>query len=228
MDRVQLRLMAIKLRESGFSYREIMKELDEYHIPKSTISYWLRDITLDDNQVLFLKKRIVQNQKKGRFSTSIALRSRKVFKERVAFDEEEKDFKKNIHDSFFFWGISVYWAGGGKSGGYFQFVNSDPEMLRLMIIWIEKYLLLQKKDLKYRLFIKDSYKPENIEDFWANFLKIDQNLFQKTIYLIDKNQRKSPNYKGSLKVTITSIATLRKMLAWQKLLIKYYKETLLP
>ena len=227
MDGVQLKNTAIKLRNSGLSYTEIIKEIK---VPKSTLSYWLKNISLDDRGRALLQSRLVEKQKRGRFSTSIALRARKVFKEKVAFDEAEKAFnvlcKENKEDnhSFFMTGISLYWSSGGKKGNHFQFVSSDPDMILFMVKWMGKYLKVPKRDISFRICIKQDYMAQNLDNFWSRTLMISKENLKISI-LSQSKTPKNPYYKGSCMMTISGIAILRKVLAWQNLLIKYYKDT---
>ncbi len=221
---VQLKYVAVDLRNRGLSYSEIMKELN---IPKSTLSFWLKGIHLSEQQNLNLKNRLKDKILRGRLQSSIALKARKIFKEKQAYENAEKSFKILSQDSFFILGIALYWAEGSKKSGYFQFVNSDPDMVLLMNQWIIKYLEIGKFSLKYRIFLNFPYKNENITDFWSKIVKVSIKEFQKTIYKPASNiMKKDPNYKGSLSIIITSIDILRQMMAWQKLLIKYYGNVL--
>jgi len=231
MDKVQSRLRAIQLRENGFSYNEILKEVK---VPKSTLAYWVKDIPLDEQQIALLKSRSVEKQKRGRFSTSIALRARKVFREKAAYDDAEREFKAHCKDSFFMSGISLYWAHGGKRSGYFQFVSADPEMIVFMVTWVNRYLFesqssdgstKRKPVINFRLFVHEPNKGSNIEDFWAQKLLINKNVFKIT-KIRGRGIHKNASYKGSCMLFISNIGVLRKVLAWQNQLIKYYKDTI--
>ncbi len=227
MNSVQIKNMALHLRRSGLSYGEILRQIQ---VPKSTLAYWLRGMTLEEDQESALRSRIHEKQKRGRFSTGIALRARKIYREKSLFESAEKEFLTLSKESLFLVGVSLYWAHGGKKSGYFQFINSDPEMLALMLVWIEKYLLISRNDIKYRLFIQESQRNQNTEDFWLNSLKIRRSLLQKTIYTkssLKPSKYENISYKGSFCVTITNVTVLRRVIAWQKLLIKYYRETML-
>jgi hypothetical protein len=151
------------------------------------------------------------------------LRARRVYREKAAYDDAEKEFKTFCKDSFFMSGISLYWAHGGKKSGYFQFISAEPEMLRLMISWIEKYLLVPKGEIGFRLFIHEPNKAQNIEDFWEKTLSSPKNTFKIT-RIRGRGMHNNPNYKGSCMIFITNVAILRKVLAWQNQLIKYYKD----
>lgn len=219
---VQLKNKAIELRKKGLSYREIMGELN---IAKSTVSYWLRDIQLTEKQNIDLRNRLTDKISRGRLQTSIALRAKRMVRENKVFKEAEEEFKRFVKDPFFCIGVSLYWAEGAKKNSYFAFVNSDPNMLVFMVKWIKKYLVSDASLLKYRLFIHTPYKEENLEEFWAKLLGIQAKSFHRTIYkptphLIKKNLA----YKGCFRVDITRIDVLRKVVAWQKLLIQYYSD----
>jgi transcriptional regulator with XRE-family HTH domain len=218
---VQKRNTAINLRKKGWSYSEIMKEID---VAKGTLSGWLKDISLTSQQILDLNNRLTTKVARGRLQASIALRARRMVRERDVFIKAEKDFVDLIKDPFFNIGLCLYWAEGAKKNGYFAFMNSDPEMHIIMLKWIKKYLNLKKSALKYRLFIHEPYKEENCEDFWAQKLGISRGDLQKTIYKPTLHKvKKNPDYKGCLRLSVTKIDTLRTMMAWQKLLIKYYR-----
>ena len=53
---------AIELRKGGYSYSEIMKFCP---VPKSTLSYWFRDLKLSEPQLLRLKKKRIESAQKG-------------------------------------------------------------------------------------------------------------------------------------------------------------------
>lgn len=208
------------MRIAGYSYSEIMGEL---HVPKSTLSNWLKDMPLSEQQTNLLKVRLVSKVSKGRLRASVALRSARVFRETKAFDEAIISFEKYSHNPFFTLGVGLYWAEGGKKSGYFQFTNSDPDMVVIMLNWMEKFLGISRNDAKYRLFIHSPYRNERCEEYWASVMGVNLSLFYETIYKSTQYDiKKNLEYKGCIRVTVTKIELLRKVTAWQKLLIKYY------
>lgn len=208
------------MRKLGHSYNEIMNELE---VPKSTLSAWLKDIPLTDEQNTNLNIRLKDRVARGRLRTGIALRAKRIVRENNVVKEAEKEFTQFIGDPFFSAGILLYWAEGSKKDTSFAFINSDPNMIILMVQWIKKYLISDFSLLKYRLFIHYPYRNENCEHYWAKLLSIKVTDFQKTIYKPTPHDTKKNNeYKGCLRVSINRIDLLRKIMAWQKLLIKYY------
>lgn len=217
---VQLKNMAINLRKEGRSYSEIVKELG---LAKSTLSNWLKGIVLTEQQNIDLYNRLEDKISRGRLRTSIALKAKRIVRENRVYTEAEREFKKYIQDPFFVIGISLYWAEGSKKDGGFSFINSDPNMIVLIVKWIKKYVTNNESLLKYRLFIHYPYKDEKCEEYWAELLNVSINNFQKTIYKPTPHiVKKNPIYKGCLRIVINRIDMLRKVIAWQKLLIQYY------
>lgn len=217
---VQLKNMAINLRKLGHSYNEITNELE---VPKSTLSGWLKDIPLTDEQNINLNNRLKDRISRGRLRTGIALRARRIGRENDVLKEAEKEFNEFIKNPFFSAGILLYWAEGAKKNNYFSFINSDPTMVALMVKWMQKYLARDFSLAKYRLFIHYPYRNENCEGYWARILNLSYERFQKTIYKPTPHDVKKNNeYKGCLRIVITRISVLRKIIAWQKLLIQYY------
>ena len=81
-----------------------------------------------------------------------------------------------------------------------------------------------EKNIKFRIFLHEPNKALNVEEFWSKVLLVNKEAIKIT-KIRGKGIHKNPNYKGSCMIAITDIAVLRKVLAWQNQLIKYYKET---
>ena len=216
---VQERARAIALRKQGYSYSDILKEVP---VSKSSISIWLQDLKLTDQEKKSLKNRRESNISLGRIRAGAVLRQNRLERERLLFLTAKEEFKTWADDPFFHVGIALYWAEGAKRNSAFMFVNSDSEMMALMVLWIESFLKIDRKTLKYRLFIHKPYAHENCEAWWAGELKVPLSSFQKTIYkptgLLVK---KRPNYKGCLRIEM-SLKYLRIMQFWQNLLIGHH------
>ena len=220
ISRVQLRNKAIELRREGKSYKEITESLG---VVKGTLSGWLRDLPLTDQQNTDLYIRLQDKVARSRLLASITNRAKRMEREKVVYTEAEKEFKAHISDPFFAIGITLYWAEGSKKNTYFSFINSDPNMIDLMLKWMKRYLTDHQRLIKYRLYIHLPYKNENCEYYWAGVLGISPQELQKTIYKpTPHTEKKNPEYKGCIRISITRMDVLRKMLAWQKLLIQYY------
>ncbi len=216
---VQTSKRAIELRRLGFSYSEISKELK---VSKASISNWVKNIKLTENERLNLEKNLKNKIAKGRMNSSIAIRSKKVFKDKFAYDNALKEFEKFSKDQFFMLGLGLYWAHGLKKGNSIYFMSKDSNIMKIIVLWMKKYLNISKNKAKFRLFINISHRNGNFEDLWAKTIDIPLNLFQKTIYTNSSKAIKDREYKGSLAIMVSGVELYRKVIAWQKILIRYY------
>jgi len=207
------------LRRSGLSYADIARELK---VSKASVCGWVKNMRLTEAEKLNLRKNLVVKIERGRQRASISIRSKKVFREKLAFEEAEREFVKLMKDSFFLLGVGLCTAPGVKKGTEsFQFTSSDPEVMKIFLKWVEKYLNIPRKSLKPRLFLAISHKEGECVQFWARTTGIPVTSFQKTVHF-QRNGKKSKEYKGSLAVPILKIEVIRRVIAWQKLTIRYY------
>jgi hypothetical protein len=218
---VHNRHKAIELRKLGRSYKEIMHLVP---VAKGTLSGWLKNIEMTKEQVKNLENRLRDIQDNGRTKSAITNKAKRLEREKDALTKARVTFNKFVNHPLFIPGVILYWAEGARKAGVFQFVNSDPNMVKLMLKWIDLFMEIDKNELRYRLFMHEPYRNENCEKFWAHFLNVSENLFQKTILKPTPHKvKKNPNYKGCFRVTIGKKHNLLKVLAWQKLLLEYYK-----
>ncbi len=218
--RLEEKKKAIELRKKGLSYKEIQAQVN---VSKGTMSGWFKFLDLTPDELRYLTSRIKERQDRGRITSTISNRNRRIAREVVVIEDAKRLFELYKGQSMFLVGISLYWAEGSKRTGEFQFINSDPDMIMFMSRWIKKYLGVTEDEIKKRLFIHRIPGYENIDLFWSSLLGITPNDFEKTIYKPTLyGTKKNPNYKGCLRLSIGKIYFLRLMKAWQKLLIQYY------
>ena len=65
------KVKAIQLRKSGYGYNEILKEIG---VSKSTLSLWLRDIKLTDNQ----KKKLLKGREISRYAGAKSQQKKRI------------------------------------------------------------------------------------------------------------------------------------------------------
>jgi hypothetical protein len=213
---------AKELRKKGYTYRDI---LEEVKVAKSTLSLHLKDMPLTENERKYLKSRRNSNISRGRIKAAASNHQRRVERDRVLFEQSKREFLEKSKNPFFHVGIALYWAEGAKRNEIFSFSNSDPDMISIMILWIEKFFYVPRANVRARLFTHKPFAHENNEKFWSETCSIPFQNFRKTIYKpTGKLIKKRPNYKGCLRIELGKVIFLKKLKFWQNMLIEYYKK----
>lgn len=91
----------------------------------------------------------------------------------------------------------MYWAEGSKRE--LVFTNTDKDMLRLYIYFLEKVFALKKVDIFVLIRISDPIKPSEAIEFWRSNLHIGVDNIK-----IDHNnlQNKTKKQYGICRITI--------------------------
>jgi len=224
-SKVQEKEKAIELRKKGHSYKEILKIIT---VAKSTLSNWLKDLPLTEGEKQYLKTRTDANISRGRIKAATSIRKRSMAIDHKIFLDSKTDFEKFINEPFFQLGLALYWAEGAKRTWGLQFVNSDENMINIMIKWLKRYLNITNNKFKFRLYTHKIFAHENNEKYWSTKLNFPLEQFCKTVYKPSGlGIKKRPNYKGCLRIEIHGGGAsyyLKKVKAWQKYLIDYYEK----
>ena len=171
---------AVQLRKKGFSYGEISKKLK---IPKSTLSYWLRNIELSKSSKDILKK-------KGIEKSTTALIKRNKEQTKKAQEKAELIQNKSILEinkigkkELFILGVALYWGEGYKKGANgskwkcVDFTNSDSEMIIVMMRFFREICNVPDSKFKVQLHTYKNKDEEKIIKFWSNLTKIPKSQF---------------------------------------------------
>jgi hypothetical protein len=215
--RVEDKALAIKLRRQGYSYNEIRSVIP--NLSKSTLSGWLKYIELSEEH----KNRIIQKIKN---SAQKASQKGSWTNKQKAFDrinniqiQAESEFELLSTNQLFVIGLCLYWAEGAKRSRSFQFMNSDPKMIKVIIKWLTEILNVNSEDIKIRLFIHEVYRDEKCEEFWSNITGVSVARLMKTVIKPSPHRiKKNPNYKGCCRIEITKSEIFWKIIKWQEML----------
>lgn len=220
--KVQEKQKAIELRRKGHSYQEILKEVK---VSKSSLSLWLMDMPLNEDEKQLLKKRKDSNISRGRIRAAASNHMRRVVRDGFLLKDSKKEFEEKSKDPLFHIGVALYWAEGSKRSPYFGFTNSDLDMLMLMIGWVRKFLEVREEEIALRLYSHRPFAHENFELFWSKKTGIPLSNFKKTIYKEGGSLvKRRPEYKGCVRLELYKVTYLRRMKYWQQMLIERYKE----
>lgn len=220
---VQEKEKAVALRKKGYSYKEIMREVK---VAKSSISLWLKEMPLLPYEKEALKRRKSAAVTRGHIRAAATHHQNRLKREKVYFINAQEIFNKHKNNPLFHVGITLYWAEGAKRNNQFLFINSDEEMIELMVSWLEEFLGYSRLGFRYRLYIHKPYAHENLEQFWMRLLGVTQLQMSKTIYKPSGlGVKKRPEYKGCLRIEVPkSKDLLCKMKFWQNMQVEYWRK----
>lgn len=214
----------IALRRKGLTYREILQQVP---IAKSSVSLWLKDFPLTKTEKNILSERRNKDMTRWRARAGASLRRAKEERNKITFEQSRIEFKKNINDSLFQVGIALYWAEGSKRSDSFSFINSDLNMTKLMVDWVDKYLISGDScQIRMRVFTHKALESEHHEQWWSKELGIPMSRFGKTIFKTQNGLivKKRPDYKGCIRIELGKVVHKRRMDYWQQMLIEYYEK----
>jgi transposase-like protein len=186
-------------RTEGASIKEIARRVGA---AQSSISRWVRDVELADDQIVALLRRAREGQVKGRTMTHQMRRDA-----RSMAQEEGRELAR-ARDGFHFGGCMLYWAEGEKDRNSLRFSNSDPEMVRFFVSFLRRYFDLEDREIRLTcyLFADHFEKQKEIEQFWlrvaqlpeTSLLKSHVNVYSK--YSTKKRMNRLPY--GTVKITV--------------------------
>ncbi len=179
----ELQEKARKLRQQGLSVGAIARELD---VSKGSVSVWVRDVILTDEQQGILKNN--QRENGGSKGTET---NRKIFLEkRLAYQNAGREYARKgrrLHQI----GCMLYWAEGAKHRNVIHFVNSDDSMMIIFVKFLREEL--QVKDEDMRIYIHchttDATEQERIKNYWFDLLKLPSSCLRR-IYVKESGNRR--------------------------------------
>jgi len=192
-----LREEARQLRAEGISVGAISTRLS---VSKSSVSLWVRDIQLTNDQLEQLKNNHVQygEQNKG------AQTNKKVFKTlRMCYQETGRVKAKEGHPLHIN-GCMLYWAEGAKEANRFYFINSDPNMIRLMMRFLREEMNVSNTDITVRIHchFNNPVEVSRVETYWLTVLGLESNSLRRTVYKegSENREKRLPNGVCSIRV----------------------------
>lgn len=212
-----LKQRAIRLRRAGKTYSEIKKAIGP--LPKSTLSNWLKNIELTLTQKQRIRQKISDRSALGRQRGGWRNHQKRL--ERIANIQKaaKKEFVHFKGSHLFLSGLLLYLAEGSRKIERFQFMNSDPYLVKFMAIWLKEFGGITRSGIRARLYTHEVYANENNEKFWSNFLNIPSAQFYKTIYKPTPHSvKKNTEYKGCLRIEIAGSELYWKIMKWRDML----------
>jgi hypothetical protein len=205
---------ALSLRRLGHTYSEIADKLKP--ISRGTLSRWLREIELSQEHVERITKKSIEAGHHGRMLGAQKNKEKRLERLKLINSSALKEYETNKNDPLFLVGLVLYLAEGSRKHEHFDFMNSEPELIRIMIAWICRFGSRSKADLKFRLYIHKVYENERTEQFWINQLQINPEQMQRTIYKPTPHKvKKNPNYKGCIRIDVSGSDLYWRVIFWR-------------
>lgn len=211
MAKFQLKTKARAFRNGGMSIRDIASRLG---ISKSTVSLWCADIVLSAAHAEELRKNRILGGYKGRLAGARFHKDKKEEKIRLFRSEGMRITKNADNQDLFMVGLGLYMGEGNKIGNRFQFTNSNPELVKIILLWLKRSFQIPKSHIYCRVLINEihSYRVTSVERRWSKLLGIPKEQFRKTLLIKSKSKKIYENHEvhlGTLVLRVRSSSELQ-------------------
>jgi hypothetical protein len=181
------------LRKQGFSYSEINNALSRKR-PKSTLSYWFKDLPLSESQKEELRIRFASKLVETREKSLLARKKKRIaYLEGVASRNTGIDCV--LDDSFVRKALlgTLYLAEGSKHSGTLTFANSDPRIIRLYLFLLRSCYNVQESKFRCTILARADSPIRELTRFWEKQTAIPIEQFYKA--RVDKRTVGQPTQK---------------------------------
>jgi transposase len=174
--------IAIYYRSKGCSIREIANKIG---CSKSSVSIWVQDVELTNNQKIELEKRNPMGKKDLKphpnliaYRTKISIDARE---KRKQFQQEGRNLTKNTNNSLLVSGCMLYWAEGSKQRNSVKFTNTDLNMMLFFKKFLKECFFVNDSriTLMCRSHILSSKSHEECDEFWLGKLSLPLSSLRK-------------------------------------------------
>ena len=212
--KVEERKKARLLRSNGWSLRAIASEI---RCSKSVVSKWISDIQLTEEQIEKLK----DNQDKGRARAAQHPNSSRAKWQKIRNDlrvEAKQDIpKKYSHALLNAVGAALYWAEGYNASRHsIIFANTDPRMIKLMMLFFKKVCKVPELKFRGKVCIHPHLNIKAAEKYWSDISKISLKQFNKPLLQVSKaSQGKRDTLPmGTFSILIGDVYTCSRIKGW--------------
>ena len=181
---------ALALRGQGWSYNQILTEVG---VSKSSLSLWLRDVPLTDEQIAGLASRVDA----GREKFSRNHRVRRDVRWAGFYHEAEEEYAALSLDPDFMFGLALYVGEGSKSGSNLLcLTNCDPRVIRKGLRFFGRIGIVRSL-MRVAIQIHPGLSTETAEAFCREVTGLPSEQFHATR---DVTSRASGGKKGNVQL----------------------------
>jgi len=188
------------LRRKGWLYSSISEKLS---VPKSTVHYWLKGISLNQAESLKIKNTLLESKlaqipklaKAKKKSLAVNQEIINIKAEDILSKYDNKRENNIVLLSMLFWGQGEKDLSGGV-----RFINSDPLIIELYLKLLRDCFDLDENKLKIQLHVHSYHDVEAEILFWSKITSIPKSHFYKPYQKANTGKRKRENYHGTVSV----------------------------
>jgi len=164
--KADLKGKARELRKVGIAISKIAKELG---VSKSTISLWVRDVSLTSEQKYKLADRSLRD-----LSRVMAFKNRRINYQNIG------RMRVFSEDPLYLAGCMLYWGEGAKGRNFVRLTNSNPAMLILFKNFLKKFFNVQESEFAFTINCYTDIHPlKDIEEYWLKTLSLSNDNLRK-------------------------------------------------
>jgi transposase-like protein len=194
------KVQAISLRKSGYSIKDIARELG---VAKSSVSVWVRDVELSPEEYMRLRanpfsEAAVEKRRQTRIINEESKRN-------LVITRAQEQISRISDKDLFLIGVMLYWAEGGKTQRMVRFSNGDPNMIKIMMAFFRRVCEVPEGKLRGYIHIHPHLDHIVAEKYWSDVTGIPLDQFFKTY---TKPNKSSQNKKDTLPYGVLDIYVL--------------------
>jgi len=171
---------AKKLREDGFTYKEINTKLG-CDIPKSTLTEWFRDIVLSDLSLRRINEIKRDNVDSAR---SLALSVNRKRRQRYLQQVEKKVshlacYLRNADVAKLCLAMLYLCEGAKGKRGFLTFGNSNPQLVKKYVDLLRACYSIDNRKFRCTVQCRADQDVPELEAFWSKITRIPKDQFYK-------------------------------------------------
>lgn len=191
MSKIALREEVIKLRLQGYTYGQIKRTLG---VSKSTLSDWLRNLSLNEKQLELLSKNRERSRDLGREKYIATRKNQRLSRLKQVLNQQNNSLLPLSEKELFLCGLFLYWGEGEKRHGIVSISNTDPRVVKFALYWMTNSLKISKGKIRINLHLYKDMSIDESTNFWSDILDIPTTQFNKPY--IKKTNREGLTYKS--------------------------------
>jgi len=207
-----LKQEALELRRTGTPIRQIEVKLG---IPRSTLSYWFRDIKLSNKQKEIIRRDWIESIKGSRKNAIEWHNNQKSIRIEIAKQEAREVLEKvdltnkpvvELTMSF------LYLGEGSKKSPTTSLGSSDPLILRFFLYCLKSLYQVPTSQIKCYLHLRADQDKEEIKNYWASELELPiQNFLSTNLDMRTLGKPTYQDYKGVCVISCGNVAIQRRL-----------------